>query len=729
MRANLLNFLTICFTITLFGLSASLTFGQTNLARNKSTTAKQSSAHVWKHESGDKVGGPSTKALDGKLTGGLFNQEIVETKHSENDDWFEVDLGGYYKIDKIVVHPRTDCCQNMFHSTYIIVTDYPLEAKPMLDDGRINYSSTFNKFFKAAFYKKTEVKTNGSIGRYIRLQRKGSGAIELAELEVFGNSTAVAGHKPKPGKSWNATLQIPFDPNYPDFRKATGEFFSTLQRSPKIVGVKNSVTSFDIAFQDHFGDSKLIKVNRYDKDGTGFKKDTTKSMELTGLGVFGGFAKDSDGNRYVFTGTPWSSRGETGASKVYKNSNVLWEGKFYEPGNTLNTEIKSFLHEGTSRLAVSNNSLFIAFNIAPAHPYGVILDTSDSKKNTSRNAFESQYHHSYGQRLLFDGTDFVVMEKRDHDVSVTLSKFSPSETFPLAPKPEHHANVHANRVFSVYSHTNFGNNTFIELGDVEKGVNDTEGYLVLFASERDWNDKTNGYKFDKPWAPLILSPRDIGLVHVKKDFNKAKDVNWLNKKGTGISQCPVKVDNSSLVNSKGTTKTTIYQEKSDGWDWNSYGCNADKTICPCKDEINAGQTERTLVTNGVKWLTSFGESYTAKAKSGVEFTSVNHPKLVRISKNKYIAVWEEWKAELGKLKKTYVTTKAALITLSSKDGKVTITATSTPKDLGKARLMPGDDAFEFNGKAAWAIGDISKGKIVFYTLDSSLKIASYELDI
>lgn len=718
MRINLFSIFTFFCAIALIGISGSEAFGQTNLALK--ATAKQSSINEW-----NGLKGVATNGIDGKFVGGLAN--IVETKHDKSDSWFEVDLGNYYKIDKIVIHPRTDCCLSMFKSTYAIVTDQPLEEKPMLDDAKIGNSSTYFKFYDTLFVdnetNKKEIETNGKIGRYVRLQIKGWGAIELSEIEIWGNPTPVANHKPIAGKAWNAVLESPFDPNYPNFRGATGEYLSTLQRSPKVVGIKNSAGSFDIAFQDNFGDSKLIKVNSYEKDGSGFKKNTAKSMNLTGLGVFGGFTKDAAGNRYIFTGTPWSNRGEAGISKVYKNDQVLWNGKFYDAGSKSIGDVQSFMHEGGSRLVIGGNSLLITANIAPAHPYQVILDTQDASKNNNRAFFESLYQHNFGQRALFDGKDFVVMENRDHDVSVTLSKLNPAEVLPLSGKNDGHANEFVKRIFSVYSHTNFGNNTYLELGNVEKGLNDDGGYLVLFASERDWDYKLTGYNYNQNnYAPNILSPRDIGLVHVKKDFNSADKVNWLNGKGDWYTQCPPKVDNSNFVNSIGAAKTVKYKAANDGWNWQTYSP-------ACQVEINAGQTERTLVTSGVNWITNLGASYSSKVTG--EFTSVNHPKLVRIAANKYIVLWEEWKADsvgYGQPKKTYITTKAALITLGDKNGKVEIQAAST-KDLGKIRLMPGDDAFEFDGKAAWAVGDVSKGKLMFYTVDGSLNVGSFELEI
>lgn len=756
MKINVFSFLVFFCAVALIGVSGSEAFGQdVNLALNKNAT--QSSVSEWGGHRGT-----ADKAVDGKPGGGGLPQTAVTDFNKPNDSWFEVDLGSFYKIKKIILHPRTDCCPEMNKSAFIIVTDHAIGEKAMVDEGKIGASSNFFKPLNPIYAgnQATTIEVNGnigSIGRYVRVQMNGWGAIQLGEIEVYGEPTPVAGYAPNPGKAWNAVFQMPFDPNYPNFRGATDEYLTTLKISPKIVGVKNSAGSFDIAFQDHFENSKLIKINTYESGDAGYKKNAAKSMELPGLGVFGGFAKDASGNRYVFTGTPWSRRHEAGVSKVYKNDQVLWDGKFYNNGSI--GDVESFLHWGGSRLAVAGNSLLITANFAPSHPYQVILDTQDKSKNNNRAFFESTFHHNFGQRLMFDGTDFVIMENRDHDVSVTLTKVKPSEVFPLTAENRDHALKYAGRIFSVYSTTNMNNHTYTELGNVEKGFGDN-GYLVLFASERDWDYKMTGYTHAK-LAPRILSPRDIGLVHVKKDFEKEK-ANWVNAEGN-LSMCPNTVDNSSIVNSTGEKSTIKYRSSEDGWDWAvSYNSNG-----PCKNNLGK---DRTLETKGVKWVTNYDPNYAADLKAMIakreredkenvgkvrtqkeiddlkaarekedkalaerEFTSANHPKLVRISPNKYVVLWEEWKAKsagYGDPAKQYLTTKAALITLkAAANGEVNIESTSSPKDLGKVRLMPGDDAFEFDGKAAWAVGDVAKGKLMFYTVDAALNFVSHELEL
>lgn len=719
-----------------------------NLARKAGVEVKQSSTFTYENS------GPPQRAIDGKLDNN-FAETLPDGK--DKNSWFELDLKDNYKLEKLFIHSRTkeDCCLDQFRRVWVIVTDQELKAEPMLDAARIFYAANFAQFFEQPINGTLEVDLKNKVGRYVRIQTDDA-RIELKELVVIGDPAA--GHKPNTTRSWTSELTAVFDPNFPNSRNPTQnlDHFNTLQRAPRIVAFKNANTSFDVAFQS-LG-SKTIKINSYEKSSTGFTRNAANSKSFEGLGIFGGFAKDSSGNRFVFTGessqkldvngkTDWSRQ----TAKVFKNEVPFWDAMFAESKTV--DKVKAIMHEGSSRLVVGKGasgkeSLLIASNFAPAHPYQVVLDTANSEANKGRSFYESLYQHNFGQKAIFDGKDFVILENRDHDVSLTLSKIAPGEVFPL-PRPgisavdaaslsnEQKANDHANeyvkKIFSVYSHTNFINSTFTELGGVANGLNDTGGYLVLFAGERDWDYKMDGYDHKKEnWAPVILSPRDIGLVHVKKQFADAPDkltMNWLNKEGTWPSRCPPVVDTSKLVNSSGTGKTVKYKAANDGWDWANYAP-------ACQKEIDAGQKERTLITKGVKWITTLGESHeSSKTKATGEFTSVNHPKLVRIAPNKYIVLWEEWKAQAAgagstwaEPKKTYVTTKAVTITLSGSGESVNI-GSSAITDLGKLRLSPGDDAFELEGKAAWVVGDLTKNKMVLYTVDEKLKVVSHELEI
>src|SRR5262249_25561271 len=154
----------------------------------------------------------------------------------------------------------------------------------------------------------------------------------------------------------------------------------------------------------------------------------------------------------------------------------------------------------------------------------------------------------FDQRVIFDGSDFLVWEKRDHNVSLTLMKVGPGER-----SPEQDGGWQE-KVRSIYPTTNYGNSTYLELGQIVPGLDG--GYLVLFASERDWDYRLSGRNFaadwsrkskDRPVPSSYLSPRDLAAVHVIKDFDK-QDANWRDVGGTWFSQAPGEVNASKLVN-------------------------------------------------------------------------------------------------------------------------------------------------------------------------------------
>ena len=155
---------------------------------------------------------------------------------------------------------------------------------------------------------------------------------------------------------------------------------------------------------------------------------------------------------------------------------------------------------------------------------------------------------------------------------------------------------------------------------------------------------------------------------------------------------------------------------------------------PVHEEIQSGElTNRQIQTAGVNWLTSFGTKYeTAKhlPATNETFSSVHRPKLVRLSANTYIAIWEEHKVVMKEWVETkFSTTKAMKITTAKAGEKVNITQGAV-KDLGsKVRLPKWEDAILLDGKAAWVTGDASEMILKLYTLDANLNLTEVKLDL
>lgn len=513
------------------------------------------------------------------------------------------------------------------------------------------------------------------------------------------------------------TAPKPFDPN----KNKTEDWINL----PEIIPFVNADGSLDIAWRDHSSATPKIYLTKFTKSGDGYTR--TSSEELPSLGVLAGFTKDNKGNFYHLTAE--KGKGEEQKRIVlYKNKQLFWDFKMQD-GDKPCEEPKLPLDNGTSQIVTGAGKLFIDINLLPSHAYNVILDLENTSVNKSRCARETLWHHNVDNRVLFDGKDFIAIENRDHEVTLSMMKFSPTEKYPFEP--------YAERLRSVYTRTNNGNSIFTELGDIELGVDNGNGYFVLFASERDWDDQMEG--LNKPGQQTglggQLQPRDLAVVHVKKDFDK-QEINWkateAEKKidGNIISQAPKLVDTTGVVNSISAGKTVNYQAKNDGWDWPNYNAETAKLIA------SGDLSERAYKTGGVNWLTDYGvpfENAKEFPEVGKPYTTVLRPKLVRIAANSYIAIWEEHtaqRADWDKMMsdKTYHTTKAMTITLAAQGANVKVNK-GTVKDLGKVRVSAFDDAINLQGKAAWVTGDETTKSLRLNILDSSLNYQSLNLPL
>ncbi len=509
----------------------------------------------------------------------------------------------------------------------------------------------------------------------------------------------------------------PFDPN-----KRQPEAWMNL---PEAIPFANADGTFDVAWRDYATPTPKIYLTRFAPNNNGFSR--VGADELPSLGLLCGFSKDAQGNVYHMT----AQKGDGDTTKrilLYKNKQAFWN-LLLKDGDKPVESPKLPLDNGTSQIVTGAGKLFIDINLMPAHAYNALLDLENTAVNPGRVAKETLWHHNVDQRVLFDGTDFLAIENRDHEITLGMMKFSPTEKYPFEP--------YAERLRSVYTRTNNGNSIFTELGDIAPGVDDGNGYLVLFASERDWDDQMEGLNKPATQTGLggQLAPRDLAVVHVKKDFDK-QEINWKSipeevaVDGNLISQAPKLVDTTSVVNSLGTGKTTNYQAKNDGWDWPNYNADTAKLVA-------AGPlAQRQRKTGGVVWLTNYGvpfENASQLPEVGKAFTTVVHPKLVRLAPNSYLAIWEEWngqRATWDKMMtdKTYVTTKAATIMLNSAGDNVRVNRAGI-KDLGKIRVSAFDDAFALGGKAAWLTGDEDNKSLSLNLLDSNLNLQTFKLPL
>ena len=137
----------------------------TNVALNKNATQSSTSGSQ-----------SASRAVDGNTDGNAANNSVSVTNSSAGA-WWQVDLGALYIIDSIRAYNRTDCCAN----------------KDTCYD--INFGIDGTNWETAAYeprIMKTPSKYSfrgGILGRYVRIQLRGTNSLQLAEVQVFGRDT------------------------------------------------------------------------------------------------------------------------------------------------------------------------------------------------------------------------------------------------------------------------------------------------------------------------------------------------------------------------------------------------------------------------------------------------------------------------------------------------------------------------------------------------------------
>ncbi|WNR45548.1 galactose-binding domain-containing protein [Paenibacillus roseipurpureus] len=144
-----------------------------NIAKNK--TAKMSSTQS---------GRQAFWAVDGISDGSQSASSISQTL-SENEAWWEVDLGAVRQIDRIQLFAPTDCCQTDLSNYYVFVSDTPFTVNSVTYT--LNQPNVWSKLQVGALSSSPADVQVGHAGRYVRIQLTSSSAsLGLAEVRVIG---------------------------------------------------------------------------------------------------------------------------------------------------------------------------------------------------------------------------------------------------------------------------------------------------------------------------------------------------------------------------------------------------------------------------------------------------------------------------------------------------------------------------------------------------------------
>ena len=139
----------------------------TNLALGK--TATQSS--LYSHSCGPVAG----KAVDGNTNG---NFGACTTTHTNPDPqaWWQVDLGSLSYIDHVDLWNRTDCCSARLSNFDVMLST----------DGNWASPSVVSVYTPGTAPAHLSLPAGGVPARYVRVQLRGTNALSLAEVQVFG---------------------------------------------------------------------------------------------------------------------------------------------------------------------------------------------------------------------------------------------------------------------------------------------------------------------------------------------------------------------------------------------------------------------------------------------------------------------------------------------------------------------------------------------------------------
>ncbi len=439
-----------------------------------------------------------------------------------------------------------------------------------------------------------------------------------------------------------------------------------------------------------------------------------------------GFAIDGAGtNRYVLFGKDEYISFKAKPQNQYRTDALRLAKVGATSGWPKNLDTKSYsdsqfyqpLAGGTGRMTLGNSQL--AFILGRNTEIDTGLNPDERHQQALRRSIDTAgnavvtsggYHgHSFNQRIYFDGTHFVTLDRNEW--GILLGKWEAKSGISSAGSSR-----------PIYTRPLYKQEVKSYLGNVRLGAN---GYVVLFASEKG-----------SATSQLYNGPRNLAVVHVVKDFDKkpyheffpftSSDRRiWINsdvvdtKVGHKVGTKPI------AGNPKATGDETFPTDPQDPVSV-ELGSKDKNKIDPKLEQLvtkngkpHVQTSVRAWKRTGVAWLTNY------VGKTGIKqpYYSAERPKLVKLSNNSYIAIWEQWvytklangtgNKPVDSVLRQYHSTWAMKIDEYGRQ-------TKAPTNIGKPiRLPQNDDAFLLGGKAAWVTGEIIGRKLLLHTLDST----------
>ncbi|MCB1143986.1 MAG: hypothetical protein H7A24_09815 [Leptospiraceae bacterium] len=355
---------------------------------------------------------------------------------------------------------------------------------------------------------------------------------------------------------------------------------------PQIVLHKNPDGGICIAWKDSEKENlHLTELN----SSLEIKNELSIKMKFP---LFGGYSKDDSGNYYIVfarENRDGDFRANISLMKYSPTGKQL--GNFDLPIDRENFDVMSPISAASSRVLFADGKVAVHMGKTQHknksdglnHQSAIffVVDSNTMKMDTDLST-KWVASHSFDQRLLFDGKDFVTLDLADNfPRGFSLRKPSGSRVI-FTYKTQHIKGENRSN----------DNNTYSELGGL---ANDESGYLVLGSSEKSFDNKVTG--------KYLNESRNLFMLLVDYDF-PSKEV--LSKDGKRHSN----LVNPEIIISEGENSKEIF--------FYDYG---------------GGKNYQQRV--GVVWLTDYSDS---------SKENVARPKLVKLGMNKFMALWEKWSA-------------------------------------------------------------------------------------
>lgn len=126
----------------------------------------------------------ASRAVDGN-TSGAFADGSINLTESEQQPWWEVDLGASSSLSEIQIWNRTNgCCSARLSNYSVFVSDAPMEGRTLAQLQRDGAVTEY--FFSDVAGSPTTIDVAGVVGQYVRIQLHGRNSLHMGEVVVLG---------------------------------------------------------------------------------------------------------------------------------------------------------------------------------------------------------------------------------------------------------------------------------------------------------------------------------------------------------------------------------------------------------------------------------------------------------------------------------------------------------------------------------------------------------------